>query len=116
MSKNIDVHVGGSFDDAAKRFIDAWQRAEAGQPVSEEHLTFVDWEVFARTMTAKRLELLRHLRGNPQASIAALAKSLNRDYRRVHDDVDILSRAGLIERDADGLHADYAEIRTVIAL
>jgi predicted transcriptional regulator len=116
MSKNVDVHVGGSFADAANRFTDAWHRAEAGQPVSEEHLTFVDWEVFARTMTAKRLELLRHLRNNPHTSIAALAKSLNRDYRRVHDDVDILSHAGLIERDADGLHADYAQIRTVIAL
>ncbi|MFK0331427.1 hypothetical protein ACIQUB_09910 [Rhizobium sp. NPDC090275] len=116
MSKTIDMHVGGSFEDADKRFIGAWQRAEAGQPVSEEYLTFVDWEVFARTMTAKQLELLRYLRSNPRTSISGLAKSLKRDYRRVHDDVDIFSRAGLIERDADGLHADYTEISTVIAL
>ncbi|WP_160005005.1 hypothetical protein [Rhizobium sp. 18055] len=116
MSKDIELHVGGSFDAAAGRFIDAWHRAEAGQPVAEDHLTFVDWAVFAHTMTAKRLELLRHLRSHPQTSIAALAKSLKRDYRRVHEDVDILSRAGLIERDAQGLRAGYAEIRTVIAL
>jgi predicted transcriptional regulator len=116
MSKGIEQHVGGSFDAAAGRFIEAWHRAEAGQPVAEDHLTFVDREVFARTMTAKRLELLRHLRSHPQTSIAALAKSLKRDDRRVHEDVDILSRAGLIERDAEGLRAGYAQIGTVIAL
>ncbi len=116
MSKEIELHVGGTFDQTAGRFVDAWHRAEGGEPVSEEHLTFVDWEAFSRTMTAKRLELLRHLHRNPQTSISALAKSLKRDYRRVHEDVEILSEAGLIERDGNGLRTGYDEIRTVIAL
>lgn len=67
-------------------------------------------------MTAKRLEVLRHLHKNPQASIAAWARNLGRDYRLVHEDVDILGRAGLIEQDADGLSTGYDEIRTVISL
>jgi predicted transcriptional regulator len=36
-----------------------------------------------------------------------LAASLGRDYRRVHDDVVALEGAGLLERDEDGLRADY---------
>jgi predicted transcriptional regulator len=116
MSKDIELHIGGSFADTAKRVADAWHRAETGESVSEDHLTFVGWDAFSRTMTAKRLELLRHLHRHPQTSISALAKSLKRDYRRVHEDVEILSEAGLIERDGTGLRAGYDEIRTVIAL
>jgi predicted transcriptional regulator len=113
MSKDIELHIGGSFDDVAKRVANAWRRAEA---VSEDHLTFLGWDAFSRTMTTKRLELLRHLHRHPQSSISALAKSLKRDYRRVHEDVGILAEAGLIERDGNGLRAGYDEIRTVIAL
>ena len=43
MSKDIELHIGGSFADAAKRVADAWHRAEAGETVSEDHLTFVGW-------------------------------------------------------------------------
>jgi predicted transcriptional regulator len=116
MSKDIELRIGGSFDDVAKRVANAWRRAEAGEAVSEDHLTFLGWDAFSRTMTTKRLELLRHLHRHPQSSISALAKSLKRDYRRVHEDVGILAEAGLIERDGNGLRAGYDEIRTVIAL
>jgi predicted transcriptional regulator len=116
MSKDVDLHIGGSFDDAAGRFARAWHRAEQGEHLSEEHLTFVDWEAFSQTMTAKRLELLRHLHRNPAASTASLARSLGRNYRRVHDDVEILTKAGLIDQDETGLRVGYDEIRSVIAL
>jgi predicted transcriptional regulator len=33
--------------------------------------------------------------------------ALGRDYRRVHEDVEALEDAGLLERDKDGLRADY---------
>jgi predicted transcriptional regulator len=116
MSKDIELHIGGSFDDVARRVTDAWHRAEKGKVIEENHLTFVAWHTFSATMTAKRLELLRYLHLNPQASVAALARALGRDYRRVHQDVDILQRAGLVNQDETGLHAGYDEIRTVIAL
>ncbi len=74
------------------------------------------WDAFSSTMTGKRLELLRYLHKHPQVSVSALARALGRDYRRVHEDVEILGRAGLIEQDETGLHADYDEIRTVISL
>jgi predicted transcriptional regulator len=116
MSKDIELHIGGSFDEVAKRVSDAWHSAEKGNAVSQDHLTFVTWEAFSSTMTGKRLELLRYLHNNPQASVAALARALGRDYRRVHEDVEILGRAGLVEQDETGLHAGYDEIRTVISL
>jgi hypothetical protein len=39
-------------------------------------------------------------------------------YRRVHEDVEALVRAGLLDRDESGLHADYETVRiaTKVAL
>ena len=67
-------------------------------------------------LTAKRLELQRHLHRHPAASIAALARDLDRNYRRVHEDVEMLTNAGLIDRSGEGLHADYDSIQTNIAM
>lgn len=115
MSREIDLHVGGSFDDVASRVTEAWHRAEKGEAIESDHLTFLNWDTFSSTMTTKRLELLRYLHAHPQASVAALARALGRDYRRVHEDVEILTRAGLVEQGEAGLQAGYDEIRTVIA-
>ncbi len=60
-----------------------------------------------RTLSPKRLELLRHLHRHPARSIRALTPTLGRDYRRVHEDVEALEAAGLLDRDEDGLRADY---------
>jgi len=116
MTKDLQVHVGGNFDDAAQRMADAWHRAERNEDDREEHLTFLTWDAFSKVVTAKRLDLLRQLHRRPAASIAMLARDLGRDYKRVHADVEVLEAAGLIERGDDGLRADYDEIRTIIAM
>jgi predicted transcriptional regulator len=67
-------------------------------------------------LTPRRLELLRHLHRRPVPSIAALARALGRDYKRVHADVEALAAAGLIDRAPTGLRADYGEIRASIAV
>lgn len=112
----LEIHVGGTLEEMKRHVVDAVERAKRGEPVGEEHVTFESWEAFASVMTTKRFELLRHLHRNPEASIASLARSLKRDYKRVHEDVEALAQAGLIDRGEGGLRADYDEIRTLIAL
>lgn len=108
--------MGESFDAMAKRVAEAWHRAETGEAVHEDHVTFASWEALSRVMTGKRFELLRHLHRQPATSVAELARVLKRDYKRVHEDVDALVGIGLIERDEQGLSAEYDEIRTIIAI
>jgi predicted transcriptional regulator len=69
-------------------------------------------------VTPKRLQLLRHVHREPARNIRVLAQALGRDYRRVHEDVEALVAAGLLERDADGLRTDYDAFRaeTLVAL
>lgn len=115
--KDIDLHVG--YDPAASkaRVLNAIRRAEAGPVDPERHVAFESWDGLSRALSGKRLELLRHVRQNPAASVAELARSLGRDYKRVHEDVEILAAVGLLDRtDAGGVRAAYDEIRTVISL
>jgi predicted transcriptional regulator len=116
MKKDLEVHIGGSFDSIAKRVTEAWHRAERGEPVNEDHLTFSSWDALAKVMTGKRLELLRRLHQQPAVSVAALARDLGRDYKRVHEDVEALAAAGLLARDETGLRTEYDKIHTVIAM
>jgi predicted transcriptional regulator len=101
----LQIHVGGDFADTEQRVLAAVARHEAGEEVVENHLTFENWQTFARVMTANRLELLRQLHHTPPRSVLALAlaRALGRDYKRVHEDVEALVAAGL--------HADYDAIQ-----
>lgn len=110
MSKDVQVHVGATEQEFGARFADAFHRAARGTLTMENaeiHASFADWETMVRVLSPKRMALLRHVHQTPAKNISALATALGRDYRRVHEDVEALAGAGLLERDKQGLRADY---------
>lgn len=115
MSGKIEVHVG-SAEAMGQRFVAAWHRLERGGKVDETHLTFFTLETMMSTLSPKRLALLRHVHQSPAHTIADLAKSLRRDYKRVHEDVAALSQAGLLVRDANGISAPYDSVQATVSL
>ena len=116
MSKLV-LHSGEDVGLAAERFIHAWERAERGEAVEPEvHATFESWAGLAAVLTAKRVELPRHPHRHPAANVAVLARAVGRDYKRVREDVEALAAAGLVDRQAGAIRADYAEIRTAIVM
>ncbi|WP_294538635.1 hypothetical protein [uncultured Rhodoblastus sp.] len=115
MSDNIRIHIGDA-EDMGRRFVDAWRRAEAGEIVDETHLTFRDLESLLAALTPKRLNLLRHVRHHPAPSIKALAAALRRDYKNVHQDVQELTRLGLLARTANQVVAPFAEVEARFVL
>jgi predicted transcriptional regulator len=113
----VKVTVGGSMkEDASRRFVQAWRRAERGESVNERHLEFESWDALTRVMTGKRMELLRYVHRHKVSSVRALAKALERDYSNVHADVQALTSAGLLDADDGLLQADYDVIETRIAI
>ena len=114
---DVKITVAGAMEEeASRRFVDAWHRAERGETFHERHLAFESWEALARVMTGKRMELLHYVRRHQVTSVRALAKALGRDYSNVHADVQALTAAGLLDT-ADGrLQADYDVIETRIAI
>ena len=116
MSK-VKITVGGAMEeDASRRFVDAWRRAERGERFQERHLAFESWDALTRVMTGKRMELLRYVRRHKVTSVRALAKALGRDYSNVHADVQALTAAGLLDTADGGVQADYDVIETRIAI
>jgi predicted transcriptional regulator len=114
---DIKITVGGAIEEeASRRFIDAWHRAEQGKSFQERHLAFENWEALSRVLTGKRMELLRYVHRNHTNSVRALAKALGRDYSNVHSDVQALTGAGLLEITDQGIRADYDAIETKIAI
>jgi len=115
--KNVKITVGGAMEEqAARRFVDAWHRAERGDSFHERHLAFESWDALVRVLTGKRMELLRYVRRHNVTSIRALAKALERNYSNVHADVQVLTAAGLLDTGNSGVHADYDAIETKIAI
>jgi predicted transcriptional regulator len=114
---DVRFTVGGAIEEeASRRFVDAWHRAEDGKTFHERHLAFESWDALARVLTGKRMELLRYVRRHNVTSIRSLAKALDRDYSNVHADVQALAGVGLLEASARGVRADYDAIETRIAI
>lgn len=115
MATKIQVHV----DDLAAmghRFVDAWYRVQAGEPVDEAHVTFLSFQAMTETLSPRRLELLRFVRQHGAASVRDLAASLGRDYKNVHQDVSALEAGGLLVREGRRLSAPWNEVQASISL
>ena len=114
--KKLKLIVGGGLEDDAGAFLDAWHRAKRGQKVRERAIAFESWEALASVLTGERYRLLRHLHAHPEPSVSALARSLGRQYRRVHADVTVLEEAGLLARSQGAVHTTADAIKADIRL
>lgn len=113
----VKVMVGGTIEDDAADFLDAWHGAEHGEQVKPECvLAFESWDGIAAVLSGERFRMLRHLRRHPEPSVSALARSLGRRYSRVHADVAALAAAGLIDRSGGKLRAAADRITAEILL
>ena len=98
--------------------VEASTAADAGAVTARPVRTVqvASWDALSRTLSSKRLDLLRHLARSPAPSVRQLATALARDYKNVHADVEALCQAGLIRRGDDGLRVDFAGIIVRLAL
>lgn len=77
-----------------------------------EHFAYESPAALFREITPKRWELLARLQQTGPLAMRALARNLERDVRRVHDDATALIEVGLIEKTADGkVCVPFQEIR-----
>lgn len=65
--------------------------------------------------TPKHIKLIRFVRQHPDLSIAAIARELGRDDKRMHGDVRVLKAAGLLEQNETGFKAPYAKVEAELS-
>jgi predicted transcriptional regulator len=75
-----------------------------------EELAFEAPAVFFGKLTERRWALVRTLQGKGTLSIRELARQVERDVKRVHEDVSVLLDLGLFERGEGGIACPFARI------
>ncbi len=86
-------------EEASARFIKVWKSGKTSPAV----FTFSSPAQLFSVISPKRWQLIEHLQHLGPCTIRGLARSLNRDVKRVHDDVTALLEWGLVERNEAGM-------------
>ncbi len=82
-----------------------------------ETLNFESAGMFFGRLTERRWTLVRALMGAGELPVRELARRLERDVKRVHDDVTALTQLGLVERtERGGVLCPYANIHVDLQL
>ena len=76
-----------------------------------EVLNFETPGQFFGQLSEKRWDIVRAAQGKGEMSVRELARVVDRDVKRVHDDIVILAQLGLLERtQSGGIHCPYATL------
>lgn len=76
-----------------------------------EVLNFESPSHFFVQLTQKRWDIVRAAQGKGKLSVRELSRTVGRDVKRVHEDVVILARLGLLERtDSGGLVCTFSAL------
>lgn len=113
MNQNIlTIKVGTSIQSSLALAQQMLERLEVGEePAPYFGVGFKNVSQMLSVFTPKRWDLLAALREHGAMSIAELARTLQRDYKNVHNDVERLMEWLAIERDANGkIFTPYSEI------
>lgn len=87
----------------------AGRKAQAKTYQGEE-LQFETAAAFFGKLTERRWKMIRALQGQGVISTRELGRRLERDIKRVHEDVGVLIELGLVEREEGGIVCPFARI------
>jgi len=93
------------------RFFREAQRKAGARTYQGEILNFESPELFLSRLTVLRWNIVTTLLGAGEMSVRELARRVERDVKRVHGDVAVLTDLGLVERTKDnGVVCPFDEI------
>ena len=120
MKKEFVIQIQ-SVKDSLRDFAKVYKKLERGEKINPvEKLTFTNINDFRKFITGKRLELLKTIKQKNPNSIQQLAKMLNRDYKSINIDLQILQKMDLVSKKRENnktvLEVNYSEIGIKIPL
>lgn len=99
--------------EAAARFKKTWKTGTAGPAV----FTFSSPAQLFSVISPKRWQLIERLQHLGPSTVRGLARALDRDVKRVHDDVMAMMEWGLVERNDEGfVHVPFSVIHAAFDL
>jgi predicted transcriptional regulator len=107
----IEREAGAGLRRGAARFVRAWRTGRD----QGSHFSFESPSALFRSLTPARWTVIERLQTLGPSTLRGLARSLDRDVKSVHRDLQILLEIGLAAKDADGrvlvpfsrIHAEF---------
>ena len=95
-----------ALDEAFVRATNAMRSGNSSEPVAV--ITFSSPAQLFSVISPKRWELIEHVQKIGPSSIRGLARAVERDVKRVHEDTSALLEWGIFEQTGDGkIHVPY---------
>jgi predicted transcriptional regulator len=82
----------------------------SNRPEATPGLSFPTYESMHTTLAPKRLDIIRAMAGQGALAYREVARRVGRDYKGVHSDITALIKAGVIDREKDGVVFPYETI------
>jgi len=98
--EGIDLVITSTTEDEFfERTAEALKNLEEDREPQDHYRNLVDPSDVQKLLSSKRLELTVELLENEYDTISAVADALDRDYKSVHDDLDVLAEHGIVRFD-----------------
>lgn len=111
MSKKVVTLSISSQAEFKQRMLHAFKGKKQGNRIS-----FASYELFRKTITENRWNILRALIGHESMTVREVADLVGRDVKAVHTDLTVLINAGVIERDEYGVIFPYDDVHVDFTL
>jgi predicted transcriptional regulator len=80
------------------------------RPEATPGFSFPTYESMHQVLAPKRLDIIRAMAGQGPLGYREVARRIGREYKGVHSDITALIKAGVIERQKDGVVFPYDTI------
>jgi len=108
----LTIQIEPDIEVDSARWLERAKRGLATGEYQGEWLSFSTPEQFFRELTPNRWQMVRQMMGAGVVGVRALARTLGRDVRRVHEDAAVLVELGMLERTEHGaLCCPYGRIQ-----
>lgn len=102
MERKLTITTQGNWKDALRQAGAIASMGALSRQYQGESLNFESPGAFFSRLTANRWAMLAELQGAGEVGVRELARRLNRDVKRAHEDATALVELGLLERSASG--------------
>lgn len=83
---------------------------KSGKAETSAGMSFLTYEQMYKTLSPKRLAIIRAMAGQGVLSYREIARRVERDYKGVHTDLTALVLAGVVDREDGGVVFPYENI------
>ncbi len=103
--------------ESLKEFAEVFGKVKKGEKViATKGVGFSSVDSFRKFFSRRRMELLSVIKHKKPKSIYQLAKLLDRGYKNVYDDVELLEELGLIIKENHNMDVDFNKLCIEVAV